>query len=191
MEWLTLLTIKKQRDIIDFYKFQIEQSDKHYDGMRTLLWQRMLQVYAGYTAIAVVFHSLDEKYHHPHSWQLGMLAIMPTVILYLCAAYSGFQVVLRLRYYGELSKEYLKEISGRLGLGAPQAPPLKHQYFWVYTIQQILNTVIVLGLLDYEVYLETPVDPTLLVIMTILVFVGIACVFYFVYLRFWRTAKNG
>jgi hypothetical protein len=159
---------ERLNDIIDLYKLQIEELDKHYDGMRTLFWRITVQVYAVYLVIPIALGRLDPKFH---SWQLAVLAIASTVILYGCASYASFRIVVRLIYYGEMPKAYLGSIYRLLGvpeLASPDIVPyLGHQYIWTYVIQQLLGTAIVLGLLDYELALESILRGTLVVSATV------------------------
>lgn len=161
---------RELQDRVGLYKLQVEELDKHYDGMRTLLWRVTVQVYAVYVVIPIALSRLDQEFH---SWQLGALAIISTIVLYLCASYSSFRIVVRLIYYGEMSKAYLSAIHNALkvpDLAKPdQIPHLGQPYLWTHIVQRVLSITIILGLLDYEVALERLLPANWIVPATVLV----------------------
>lgn len=148
---------KLQLDIlncrVDTYKWQADEYRSRYEGQRTLEWNTIVQIYVGYTAIALSFnyiHSLPQFHDlHPVTWT----AMAATSVFYLASRYLSYRIQERLVLFNETQENYTKQLRKWLSIHspAPGTRSLRHPYYWTYDVQLVLNTVTFIGLITYEI----------------------------------------
>lgn len=117
---------------LDIHKWRADEYRSRYEGLRTLEWNTILQMYAGYAAIAVAFnyvHGLPEFHgYRPLAW----LAITGTLIFYLASRYLSYRIQERLVRFDQTQDNYAEKVSKELHIEPPKpgGSSLHHQYYW-------------------------------------------------------------
>src|ERR1700682_1024442 len=138
-------------DKFEVYKLRAAEFGERYESMREREWQLLLQAYAGYAAIAIAFHYLQDKPLY-QGWLLSQLAMATTLFFFLATQYMLFRIQERLINFNENYDTYVNAIHRLknvpiLGAGTSS---LRHQYFWTYDTQVLLSLLVLSGLLTYE-----------------------------------------
>lgn len=147
-----------QPDPNELAKSRATEYRDRYEGMRTLEWKVIFQVYAGYGVIAAVFFKLIDQFGH--HWTFRLLSLIGTLGFFLAAQYLYYRIQERLIVFNETHAYYMKIVvpasddpPKELGLGQRA---LAHPYFWTYETQSILSVLTALGLMAYEAVIGRP-----------------------------------
>lgn len=135
-------------------KLRAEEYRVRYEGLRTLEWNTILQIYTGYAAIALVFNYLtDGPGRFQDSLLFAWVAIFVTCGFYIASRYLSYRIQERLVRFGETLENYMKHLDTVLHTPSPNpgTAALGHQYYWTYDTQFILNTTTFVSLLAFEV----------------------------------------
>lgn len=154
----------------DLYKLRAEEYRSRYESMRALEWNTLLQVYAGYGAIALSYGHLAELFKDDsfHIGVISSIAMAGTICFYCAGRYMTYRIQERLMRFNGVYGQYMKAMHDSLDLDILEvSPPLKHRYFWTYHAQLLLSTATLTGLLLYEELMGFSKNPDL---TTVLVF---------------------
>ncbi|HEY6250150.1 MAG TPA: hypothetical protein VI685_09315, partial [Candidatus Angelobacter sp.] len=121
---------------VEACKLRAEEYRVRYEALRTLEWNTILQIYAGYTAISLAFNYVyvqpSARFHG--SYSVALLAIIATCVFYFAGRYLSYRIQERLIRFNETQENYMHELSTALRVSPPKpgTGSLGHQYFWTY-----------------------------------------------------------
>jgi hypothetical protein len=137
---------------IEIYKIQAMEYGVRYEAMRELEWKFILQVYAGYAAIAVSYNYLSGS---RHSLLLIFVYVIGTIIFFGLTSYHSNRIEERLVKFSKCRDIYMQAMRWLNGTPALcNHDSLKHKHVWTYWTQTVLSLMTVLGLISYEVNTE-------------------------------------
>jgi hypothetical protein len=140
-------------DAKDLYQLRAEEFAKSFESLRTLEWQVIFQLYAGYTLLGGTYSYLISNGNIGHKSVFSWMIIGAIILLCVSVLYLNFQIQKRQHHARTMQNAYLSKLHEilkvqrlemQLGIVTPQ-----HQKWYAFFIQTLLSVAFAIGLITF------------------------------------------
>lgn len=177
-------------DSNDLLKARADELERNFYSLRTVEWTVVFQSYAGFAAVAIVYHHLYESY----GWWLGAAATTALSFILLTSIYLSIRIQERLHVNRDIMNQYYEELHKKLGVepfDVGQNGPI-HSRRYAFVSHLIVSLAIYVTILGYV--LVTTSSACLVALITVIVGVvalGVGCVLGWLRVHAGTVKRNG